>query len=104
MKGFLHFIRTQGVVGLAVGFVIGGAAQDLVKALSLDLISPTIGLASGKFGNLATASSTVYGQVFGWGHFIYSVINLILVALIVYFAVTHLNIENLDAKKEDKPL
>ncbi|CAN5125186.1 hypothetical protein BH11PAT3_BH11PAT3_1660 [soil metagenome] len=104
MKGFLHFIRTQGVVGLAVGFIIGGVAQDLVKALSLDLISPTIGLAFSKLGNLTTASSTVYGQVFGWGHFIYSIINLILVALVVYFAVTHLNIETLDAKKEDRPL
>lgn len=104
MRGFIHFIRTQGVVGLAVGFIIGGAAQDLVKALSMDLISPTIGLASGKLGNLATASTTVYGQVFGWGHFIYSLVNLLLVALIVYFAVTRLNIETLDAKKEDKPL
>ncbi|MDB5254318.1 MAG: Large-conductance mechanosensitive channel-like protein [Parcubacteria group bacterium] len=101
MKGFLHFIRTQGVMGLAVGFILGSAAQDIVKSLSSDIITPTIGLATNKIGNLATASSTVLGQTFGWGHFIYSVINLILIAFIIYLAVTRLNITNLDAKKDE---
>lgn len=103
MRGFLEFIRTQGVVGLAVGFILGGAAQDLVKSLSQDLITPFIGLASGKFGNLSTASSTVYGQTFGWGHFIYEVINLILVAFVIYMAVKFFHAQKLDEKKEDKP-
>ncbi|MDB5266649.1 MAG: mscL [Parcubacteria group bacterium] len=99
--GFLHFIRTQGVVGLAVGFVLGGAAQDIVKSLSQDILTPTIGLATGKFGNLATASSTVLGQTFGWGHFIYSIINLVLIAFVVYLAVTRLNAVKFDAKKDE---
>jgi len=99
MKGFLHFIRTQGVVGLAVGFTIGGAAQALVSSLSTDLISPTIGLATGRFGNLATASSTVAGQNFGWGHFLSVLINLILVAFLIYIAVTYLHAQNLDEAK-----
>lgn len=103
MKGFIHFIRTQGVVGLAVGFILGGAATDIVKSLSSDILTPTIGLATNKFGNLATASSTILGQTFGWGHFVYSIVNLILVAFIVYLAVTRLNAESLDAKKEDRP-
>lgn len=104
MKGFIYFIRTQGVVGLAVGFILGGAAQDIVKSLSQDIITPTIGLATNKFGNLATASSTIAGQTFGWGHFVYSIINLILVAFIVYFVVTKLNAQNLDAKKEEESI
>jgi hypothetical protein len=33
MKQFLDFIRTQGVVGLAVGLVLGGAVTVLVKSL-----------------------------------------------------------------------
>jgi large conductance mechanosensitive channel len=101
MKGFIHFLRTQGVIGLAVGFILGGAAQDLVKALSSDLITPIIGLSTTKFGNLATASSTVLGQTFGWGHFIYELINLILVALVVYLVITRLHADHLDAKKEE---
>jgi len=27
MKGFLEFIREQGVVGLAVGFILGGSVD-----------------------------------------------------------------------------
>jgi large conductance mechanosensitive channel len=99
MKGFLHFIRTQGVVGLAVGFIIGTASQQVVGALSTDILTPVIGLATGKFGNLATASSTVAGQTFAWGHFLAALINLLLVALIVYLAVTYLHAQNLDEKK-----
>ena len=99
MKGFLYFIRTQGVVGLAVGFIIGGAAQQVVSSLSNDLITPAIGLASGRFGNLATASSTVAGSTFAYGHFLSTIINLILVAFVVYLAITRLNVESLDAKK-----
>jgi large conductance mechanosensitive channel len=100
MKGFLHFIRTQGVIGLAVGFVLGGAAQDLVKSLSSDIITPTIGLATHGFGNLAEASSTVYGQSFGWGHFIYEIINLVLICVIVYLVVTYLHAKQLDVQKD----
>ncbi|HUC96281.1 MAG TPA: MscL family protein, partial [Candidatus Saccharimonadales bacterium] len=33
MKEFLDFIRTQGVVGLAVGLVLGGATSVVVKSL-----------------------------------------------------------------------
>jgi large conductance mechanosensitive channel len=100
MKGFIHFIRTQGVVGLAVGFIIGGAAQDIVHSLSQDILTPAIGLATNKFGNLATASSTVAGQTFGWGHFVYSFINLVLVAFVVYVTVTYLHAQNIDAPKD----
>ena len=34
MKGFINFVREQGVVGLAVGFVLGGAVAKMGTALS----------------------------------------------------------------------
>jgi len=37
MKGFLDFIREQGVVGLAVGFILGGAVSKLVASLVADI-------------------------------------------------------------------
>ena len=40
MRGFLNFIREQGVVGLAIGFILGGAISKLVAALVNDLINP----------------------------------------------------------------
>ena len=32
MKGFLTFIREQGVIGLAIGFILGGAVSKVVAA------------------------------------------------------------------------
>lgn len=47
MKGFMNFVREQGVVGLAVGFILGGAVAKMVTALVTDLLNPLIGLLMG---------------------------------------------------------
>ncbi|MBX4200433.1 MscL family protein [Candidatus Parcubacteria bacterium] len=100
MKDFLHFLRTQGVIALAIAFIIGAAAQDFVKSLSSDLITPTIGLIAGRFGDLQNASSTISGVTYGWGHIIYALVNLILVALVIYLIVKTTHIDKIDEKKE----
>jgi large conductance mechanosensitive channel len=43
MKGFLNFIREQGVVGLAVGFILGGSVSKVVTSLVTDIINPVLG-------------------------------------------------------------
>jgi len=55
MKDFIDFIRKQGVVGLAIGFILGGAVSNLVSALVQDVINPVIGIFLGPVGNLAYA-------------------------------------------------
>jgi large conductance mechanosensitive channel len=45
MRGFVNFIREQGIIGLAVGFLLGGSASRVVSSLVNDLINPLIGLA-----------------------------------------------------------
>ncbi len=42
MKGFLEFIRAQGVASLAVGFILGGAVSDLFKSLIDNIINPLL--------------------------------------------------------------
>jgi large conductance mechanosensitive channel len=100
MKGFIYFLRTQGVVGLAIGFIIGGAAQQFVKSLSDDILTPVVGAALGQFGELRSASSTVAGITLGWGNFVSSFINLLLIALVVYIFFKSFKLERLDTKKE----
>ncbi|MBN1168519.1 MscL family protein [Candidatus Woesebacteria bacterium] len=41
MKGFMNFIREQGVVGLAVGFILGGAVSKVVSSLSRGYYQPS---------------------------------------------------------------
>ena len=52
MKGFIDFIREQGVIGLAIGFILGGAVSKVVTSLVNDIISPVIGLGAGRAGQL----------------------------------------------------
>jgi large conductance mechanosensitive channel len=44
IRGFADFIREQGVVGLATGFILGGAVSKVVSALVSDIINPLLGI------------------------------------------------------------
>jgi large conductance mechanosensitive channel len=41
---FFDFLKTFGIIGLAIAFVIGQAASKLVTALVDDIITPFIGI------------------------------------------------------------
>ena len=44
IQEFIFFLKTFGVIGLAIAFVIGQAANALVTAFVKDIIDPFIGL------------------------------------------------------------
>ena len=44
VQGFLVFVREQGVVGLAIGLVLGVAAKSVVDSLVANIFNPVIGL------------------------------------------------------------
>ncbi|MEK7584253.1 MAG: MscL family protein [Patescibacteria group bacterium] len=99
MKGFIKFIREQGVVGLAVGFILGGAVSRVVAALVNDLINPIVGLALGGAGGLKGASVQLGSAQILYGDLISVVIDFIVIALVVYFGVKIIGIDKLDNKK-----
>ena len=69
MKSFLDFVREQGVVGLAVGFILGGAVAKMVTAVVTDLINPLIGLILGGV-NLKSHYFMASGAKLMWGDFL----------------------------------
>ena len=99
MKGFLNFIREQGVIGLAVGFILGGAVSKVVSALVADIINPLLGVALGATEGLKTASISIGSAEILYGDLISITIDFIVVALVVYFGVKTLGLDRLDAKK-----
>jgi large conductance mechanosensitive channel len=99
MRGFIDFIREQGVVGLAVGFILGGAVSKAVTALVTDIINPLVGLALGKV-NLVDKATTIGSATLMWGAFVAAIIDLIIIAAVVYFGVKWIGLEKLDKKKE----
>ncbi len=96
LDGFKDFLRERGVAGFAIGFIIGGASQTLVKALMDDIITPFIGLLLGPANNLAAFQ--IHG--FKIGDFLSAVINFVILCLVVYLIFKVLHLEKLDKPKE----
>jgi large conductance mechanosensitive channel len=99
MKGFIDFVRERGVMGLAIGFILGGAISKTVASLVEDIINPLIGLAMGKI-NLVDKAFTLGNASVKYGSFISAIINFIIIAAVVYFGFKILRLEKLDKKKE----
>lgn len=102
MKGFLEFIRKQSVVGLAVGFILGGAVSKLVSALVEDIVNPFLSLVLGATGGLKDATLNVAGAVVKWGDFLSIFVDFVVIAAVVYFLLTVLKLDRLNPKEEKK--
>jgi len=106
LKSFLDFIRTQGVVGLAVGLVLGGSVSVLVKSLVDNVVMPPLGLvlgsAEGLKGLVWILGETASGQKteLHYGIFLNDFINFIVIALVIYFVIKLLRFDRIDKKKD----
>lgn len=99
LHGFFDFIREQGVVTLAVGFILGGAVTKVVSSLVQDIINPILGFLLGAAGGLAKAYIQIGSQKILWGNFTNSLIDFVIISLVVYFGVKVLRLDSLDKKK-----
>jgi large conductance mechanosensitive channel len=83
---FKEFIGKAGVLGLAIGFIMGTAIGKVVTALVADLIMPIPGaLVPG--GDWRTAKISVpigSGMNFGVGDFIGVVIDFLIIAFVIF--------------------
>lgn len=91
MKGFKEFLLRGNVIDLAVAVVIGAAFTAIVTAIVNAVINPAIGAvfnASSLDKALPVAIPTVSGgeAVMYFGAVIGAVINFVIVAAVVYFA------------------
>lgn len=102
-SGFVDFIREQGVVGLAIGLILGVQAKAIVDQMVASFVNPTLGLIMpGKGGLEAKTFSVSLGDkaaTFGYGAFISVFISFLVVAGLVYFVFKVLKLDKLDKKK-----
>ncbi len=98
VSGFMDFIRNQGVVGVAVGFVLAGAVAKMVTALVTDIINPLIGLVLVNAENLKNAKFMIRNVEILWGDFISTTIDFFIIALVVYFTIKLLGIDTTKKK------
>jgi large conductance mechanosensitive channel len=87
---FFDFLKTFGIIGLAIAFVIGQASSKLITALVEDIINPLIGLflPSGSLEQLSAKITSVSGAIseFKYGDFIANIIDFLIIALVVFVA------------------
>lgn len=102
LEGFMDFIRTQGVVGLAIGLVLGVQVKAVVDQIVASFINPIVGLVLPGSGSLAEKTYTLTlgskQAVFAYGAFISVMISFMTVALLVYYGVKLLKLDKLDKK------
>jgi large conductance mechanosensitive channel len=104
--GFMEFVRTQGVVGLAVGLVLGGAVTIVVKSLIDNVVMPPLGFilgsAEGVKGLSFNMGRTQAGAdaILHYGVFLNDLINFAVIAVIVYLVVHILGLDKIDKTKE----
>jgi large conductance mechanosensitive channel len=103
--GFLAFLRSQGVVGLAVGLVLGGAVSTMVKSLIDNIVMPPLGFllgsADGLKGLAVAIGKTEGGKqaVLHYGVFLNDLVNFLVIALTIYMVVHLLRFDKLDKAK-----
>jgi large conductance mechanosensitive channel len=95
---FANFIREKGVLGLAVGLVVGGAVTKIVGSLVESFVTPLVGLIVGVAGNLSDKSFTVAGAVFKYGSFISNLVDFLAVMLVVYLVFVKSPLNKIDKK------
>lgn len=101
MQGFVDFVREQGVVGLAVGLVLGVASKSVVDSLVANIFNPIIGLLTGggSLGSKAVCLNDACTSKLGYGQVISDLLSFVIVAAVVYFVVKGLKLDKLDKKK-----
>jgi large conductance mechanosensitive channel len=108
LQGFIDFVRTQGVIGLAVGLVLGVAAKSVVDSLVNNIFNPIIGLIGAGGGELGTRYICLkhIGEActnkLGYGRVLSDLLSFVIVAAVVYFVVKGLKLDKLDKPKDAK--
>jgi large conductance mechanosensitive channel len=100
LKEFKEFIMRGNVMDLAVGVIIGGAFGKIIASLVSDIFMPLIGLLIGgiDFSGLAF---TLGSAKVTYGNFINNVIDLLILALVIFLMVKGIN--NLTRKTAPAP-
>lgn len=101
-EGFMNFIRQQGVVGLAIGLVLGTQIKVLVDQFLASFVNPILGIVLPGKGDLTQKQFALHAwgerAEFAWGQFMYVLMSFIIVALIIYYIVKGLRLDKLHKK------
>jgi len=86
---FIEFLNKYGIIGLAIGFIIGGAAGNLVSALVADILMPMITFFI-PGGGWREAVLNLGPIQLGLGHFVGVLLDFLMIAVVVFILMKQL--------------
>ena len=112
---FKKFIMRGNVIDLAVGVIVGGAFQAIVKSLVDDVVMPVISLATkginfadlfialdgNEYATLAAAQEAGAATL-NYGNFISAILNFLIMAFVIFCFIKVINTINEKAKKKEE--
>jgi len=89
IEEFMAFLNKYGIVGLAIAFIIGGAAGRLVTALVSDILMPiiTFFIPGGEWRKAVLVIGSINLAV---GNFVGALIDFIVIAIVVFLLMKQL--------------
>lgn len=102
-KEFKEFATKGNVIDLAIGVIIGGGFQSIVKSLVNDVIMPIVSIFTGKI-DFNDMMITIGGASIKYGSFITNTINFFLMAFCVFLIVRYVNKINKTIEEKSKEL
>tara|TARA_R110000764_G_scaffold114080_4_gene201196 strand:+ start:711 stop:1118 length:408 start_codon:yes stop_codon:yes gene_type:complete len=107
LQEFKTFALRGNVVDMAVGIIIGAAFAKVVSSFVTNVVMPPLGLMIGgvDFADLAVVLKEAQGELpavtLGYGLFIQSIVDFLIIAAAIFVAVRVMN--NLKRKEEAAP-
>lgn len=101
--GFFEFLREHAVVALALGFVVATQIQALARQLIASFIDPAFKLLGGQALSQRTFTLHFHDRAanFGWGSFVYSLMDVMFVLVTIYLIVKIFKLDKLVPAKSD---
>ena len=93
IKEFKEFASKGNVTDMAVGVVIGGAFQKIISSLVEDIITPTISIFTGK-ADFTELTFNINGAIIKYGNFLTAILDFLIIALSIFFALKVINTFN----------
>ncbi len=101
-SSFAEFIRSRGVVGLAIGLAIGTVASGTIRTIVEGFVNPVVQLIIGTQKNLEVQvwHVDIWGRTadFQWGAALSSLITLVATIYVIYLIVHLAKLDRLDKK------
>jgi len=83
LKDFMQFLKSYGVIGLAIAVIIGGKLNELVTSIVSDLLMPLLFQPALKAANVDDIRKLSYNGIF-YGKVVGTLIDFLIVAFVVF--------------------